>query len=242
MTIQEKSEMMSRAKDWFRELAAKHINKTNEIHSLNDFNYNPFLVGYLSRFFGDDPSPENLAKVLLYPRVLGTSINTFFGEAIKHLSEDVFEGFNPNIPGLNIGFIDQRDMVQKYAQLKSGPVTINMGDAQPLIDSYDAILDNEAVQERGIVADNLVVAVIYGERERMHGAYSKIEEHYNVLIGQEFWHAITGDANFYSELIDAIAQIASENEGAVFLENSIARLAADEHLVALSNTLRAQNP
>jgi len=51
----------------------------------SEFNINPFTATYLANFLTGDASPESIAKALIYPRILGTSINTTFGGQFKIL-------------------------------------------------------------------------------------------------------------------------------------------------------------
>ena len=43
-------------------------------------------------------------------------------------------------------------------------------------------------------------------------SYCLKEEDYPVIIGEDFWYHLTGDRNFYNDLIDAFAEVAEEFE------------------------------
>ncbi len=53
--------------------AINHIKNTQKLEKPSEFNINPFLV-CLENFLCGDAKPESIAKALIYPRVLGTSI------------------------------------------------------------------------------------------------------------------------------------------------------------------------
>lgn len=237
MTQEEKLEILEKAKAWFREFGEVHVKNAVKLKRLRDFKYNPFLLSYLSYFHSGNCSPESIAKVLIYPRVLGTSINTSFGDAVQRMTHVLLDGYASALDGMDIEFIDMRDGRRKYAQLKSGPITINFDDVAPMVAKFTAILNRARINRLAITNQDLLVGVVYGERNEIHGGYRKIEESYEVLVGKEFWTALTGDENFYYDLIDAVAEIAFETNGKQLLENTIATLAADPSIIELSAKL-----
>ncbi len=77
MNVAEKEEILSKFKIWFKDgLIESHKANTIRLTSLDEFNINPFLLHYLSNFLEGNSDPKSLAKVLIYPRVLGTSVTT----------------------------------------------------------------------------------------------------------------------------------------------------------------------
>lgn len=90
MTEKEKNIILEKAKSWFNESIAKnHISNTMKLSDINRFNVNPFLLTYLSNFLEGNHNPKSIAKALVYPRVLGTSINTSFGTNIQKFTSTV---------------------------------------------------------------------------------------------------------------------------------------------------------
>ncbi len=80
MTEKEKKDILRKFKNWFkRTLIESHKKNTEKLTDITEFNINPFLLFYLSSYLEGNTSPTSLAKVLVYPRVLGTSITTSFG-------------------------------------------------------------------------------------------------------------------------------------------------------------------
>lgn len=75
--------------------------------------------------------------------------------------------------------------------------------------------------------NDLVVGVLYGEKIQLSSHYKSIEKDYPVLVGEEFWYRLTGDENFYTELIDAIGDVAIEVNGKEVLEETIQALAEE---------------
>lgn len=103
-------EIIERAKFFFRqEIAKNHELNTKKLTSLNHFNLNPFLDKYKANFLTGNDSPKSIAKALIYPRVLGTSINTTFGNKMQKFCSDVLEGFASTTSGIDIEFIDLTD-------------------------------------------------------------------------------------------------------------------------------------
>lgn len=84
MDESEKQEILNKAGIFFRDrIARNHLQNTKKLTHLSEFRINPFTWHYLAKFAFGDTSPESLAKALIYPRVLGTSIATTFGNAVQ---------------------------------------------------------------------------------------------------------------------------------------------------------------
>lgn len=78
MTESEKCDILQKAKIWFKDsIIENHIKNTLKLSNIKEFNINPFLLAYLSNFLEGNHDPISIAKALIYPRVLGTSINIF---------------------------------------------------------------------------------------------------------------------------------------------------------------------
>jgi hypothetical protein len=76
-------EILEKAKEWFKNIiAVNHISNTRKLRKSSEFNINPFLAVYLANFLTGNSSAKSIAKALIYPRILGTSITTSFGTNI----------------------------------------------------------------------------------------------------------------------------------------------------------------
>ncbi|MCG8256956.1 restriction endonuclease, partial [Clostridioides difficile] len=64
-----------------------------------------------------------------------------------------------------------------------------------------------------------------GTENELNAHYKRINEEYPVVVGQDFWYRLTGDENFYFDLIDTIAQSALEEDCTVLLKKTISNLA-----------------
>ena len=118
MTEQEKQEILNKAKDFFTNILVANHKKNTEKLKLKSFNINPFLIKYLSNFMSGSSNPEDIAKALVYPRVLGTSINTSFGTNLQKFCTSTLDGFSSTTSGIDIEFIDYTDDVKSIAKLK----------------------------------------------------------------------------------------------------------------------------
>lgn len=227
MTEKETKEILDKAKKFFRDKIAKnHIKNTKKL-TLSEFNVNPFLIKYLATFLTGDDSPLSIAKALVYPRVLGTSINTSFGTNLQYFCSNVLSGFATAISGLDIEFIDQIDGRKKYCQTKAGPNTINKDDVETIFGHFNSVINISRVNHLNIGLSDLVVGVLYGFPGELSMHYKKIDQRYPVYVGQDFWHRLTGKETFYSELIDAIGEVAKEAEGIELLDSTIKKLAKE---------------
>lgn len=219
-------QILSNAKNFFRdEIVSAHINKScTSAGSLSSYNINPFLFKYLANFLRGNDNPRSIAEALIYPRILGSSINTSFGMKIQKLISQLFEGFGSTTPGIDIEYIDCLDNRKKYCQLKSGPNTINHDDVETIFGHFQSTINLARTNNLNIGLNDLVVGVIYGDEKQLSGHYQRINERYPVIIGQEFWYRLTGKNDFYFDLINAIGEVALEVDGTEKLEEAIQSL------------------
>lgn len=226
MTEQEKQEILSAAKQFFRKrIAPKHNKNTKKLMNISEFNVNPFLNKYLARFAFGNSSPESMAKVLIYPRVLGTSITTSFGTNMQYFCNDVLSSFASTTSGIDIEFIDAVDGQRKYCQVKAGPNTINRGDVPEIKGYFRGLINLGRTNGIRIASSDCVVGVLYGEPDELNSHYKKIGEDYPVIVGKDFWYRLTGDQTFYDDLISAFAEVADEMDSSELLQRTIDSLA-----------------
>ncbi|KAB2489639.1 PmeII family type II restriction endonuclease [Priestia endophytica] len=224
----ELNEIIDKAKEFFRkEIAPRHVENTKKLTKLKEFNLNPFLDKYKASFLTGSVDPISVAKALVYPRILGTSINTTFGNKLQLFCSEVLEGFKSTTSGIDIEFIDKIDGARKYCQIKAGPNTINRDDVESIKGHFSGVRNLARTNGQRIALDDLVVGVFYGTKRELSGHYKRINEDYPVIIGEEFWHRLTGDPDFYDKLTDAIGQVASEYDSSELIEQVIIELAKE---------------
>ena len=230
MTEEERRQILEQSKSFFRDRVAKnHKANTEKLTSLSLFNINPFTHKYLSNFAFGDSSPVNMARALVYPRVLGTSISTTFGTQLQYFCNEVLASFASTTSGIDIEFIDALDGRRKYCQIKAGPQTINHDDVTTICNHFNAI--KNLARTNGMTDFNplfdCVVGVFYGTPESLSVHYKDIQKQYPVICGKEFWHRLTGDESFYEELADAFAEVADEINCSEAVETVVRRLALE---------------
>lgn len=230
MTPEEKEFILDKAKQFFKDkIIQSHQKNTRELKHLSSFDPNPFLEQYLANFAFGSGDPINVAKALIYPRVLGTSINTIFGSRMQSFCKDVLNGFASTTAGIDIEFIDQVDGRKKYCQIKAGPNTINKDDIKTILDHFQGI--RNLARTNGLREFNpdtdCIVGVFYGSFDDLSTMYKTINKSHPVFAGQEFWKRLTGDDNFYKELIKTIVELAQEVNGTAMVDEAIQGLAAE---------------
>ncbi len=111
MTPTERQKILDQAAEWFSKVViANHLKNTRKLASIDEFHINPFLVSYLATFFDGKPTPESIARALLFPRVLGTSITTSFGTNMQSFISSVLkDSFGSMVSGIDIEFLDAVD-------------------------------------------------------------------------------------------------------------------------------------
>ena len=239
MTEEEKQEILAKTQDWFHEIiAANHIKNTKKLIKSSEFNINPFLAVYLANFLCGDNKPESIAKALIYPRALGSSITTSFGSNMQKFITDVLSSYGSTTSGIDIEFIDQLDGEKKYCQLKAGPQTINKDDVETIAGHFKSIKNLSRTNNLKLGFDNLIVGIIYGEPNELSANYKNITKNHGspVFIGQKFWTRLTGDKQFYFDLISSIGAVAKDADFASDLEDVIQELAQSEDIVKLSSS------
>ncbi len=228
MTELERREILIKAKTFFRnQVANNHIKNTAKLMDIKKFDINPFTQEYLANFAFGDSSPENIAKAMLYPRILGTSITTTFGTQLQSFCNEVLNSFGSTTPGIDIEFTDTTDGRKKYCQIKSGPKTINNDDVTTIINHFIAIRNlarTNRLPDFNPMHD-CIVGVFYGTEKQLSGSYRTINKDYPVYIGKDFWHRLTGDENFYYELIRAFGEVAIEMDSSELINGVIEALA-----------------
>jgi hypothetical protein len=229
MNNKQKQKIIENAKSFFRdEIVQNHINSACQRASkLSSYNINPFLYKYLANFLTGNDKPESIAKALVLPRILGTSINTSFGMKIQSLISSLFEGLGSTTQGIDIEFIDEIDKRKKYCQLKAGPNTINKDDVVTIVNHFNGVRNLARTNNLNIGINDMIVGVIYGDHNDLSSHYKKIEQNYPVIVGQDFWHRLTGQENFYFELIDAIGEVALEVDATKVVSETISKLAKE---------------
>lgn len=223
MNENQRNELLQRAKDFFRkEIVEAHINVgCKKASKLSNYNVNPFLFKYLANFLKGNDDANSIAEALVLPRLLGSSINTTFGMRIQKLISELFEGYGSTTSGIDIEFIDAIDGRKKYCQLKSGPNTINHDDVTTIFGHFQSTINLARTNNLSINVNDMIVGVIYGEKEELSSHYKRIDEKYPVIIGADFWHRLTGKDDFYFDLIDAVGEVALEVDGTKILKSTI---------------------
>ncbi len=237
MNQAEKDIILKKAQKWFKDsIAENHIKNTKKLKDASKFDINPFLAVYLSNFLTGKAKPEGIAKALVYPRALGTSITTSFGTNIQKFTNEVLSSFGSTTSGIDIEFIDQINKNKIYCQLKSGPNTINKDDVETIAGHFKKVIHLGRTNNLRITHDDMVVGIIYGDVASLNGHYKRIttDYHYPIYIGQDFWHRLTGDKDFYTDLIHAIGKVAAEADFTEELKEVIKELAKTPEVKQLS--------
>lgn len=225
MTENERQELLAQAKNFFRtRIAANHVRNSEKLGDISKFNVNPFIHKYLAQFAFGDSSPESLAKALLYPRILGTSISTTFGTQLQYFCNEVLSSYASVVTGIDIEFIDCTDGRRKYCQVKAGPNTINKDDITTIINHFSGIRNLARTNHLDVRTSDCIVGVFYGTEAQLSTSYKRVDESYPVYVGADFWYRLTGEQSFYQDLIDAFVEVADEMNSSDLVESLIQQL------------------
>lgn len=212
MTEAQKQSIIESGKQYFHSIIVpSHLRNLQKLR-LKDFDINPFLINYLAAFLCGNTEPHSLAKALLYPRVLGSSLNTSFGMHIQIFISQLQEviGGASGIDGIDIEFVDALDGRRKYCQCKAGPKTINNDDVATIMGHFKKLIGKARLDRMPLQMDDMIVGVLYGDT--ISSCYRTINATYPVYCGADFWERLTGDRDFYGRLAKAFGEVVEEDE------------------------------
>lgn len=226
-------ELRERIVSFFKvEFANKLKLKLEAGYSLSDFNIHPFtLLAISSSIFGQ-PTSLNMAKALVYPRALGTSMNTNFGDLMQRLCVSILDASASSTQGMDLEFVDKTDNKKVIMQLKAGPNTINKDDIEPMIEKYKTA---HRLLLRNYAGENMpkfALGITYGNLTNISYHFKRIasttignQEDMPIYIGKDFWYRLTGNEDFYIELINIFIEIFQTENYEQQFESSIIKLA-----------------
>lgn len=231
MTEYQKRAIIESGKEYFRSTIIPNHLKNLQKLTLKKFNVNPFLINYLAAFLCGNTEPESLAKALVYPRILGTSLSTSFGQNIQIFISSLEEitGGASGIEGIDIEFIDAIDGRRKYCQCKAGPETINKDDIATILGHFKTLMQKSRLDRMNLQFEDLIVGVLYGDKDDLSANYKAIDAHYPVLCGADFWERLTGDKNFYNRLAKAFGEVVEEDgiDGSALILKKVKEIAKE---------------
>lgn len=231
MTEEQKLSILDSAKAYFREtIIPGHIKKITKLR-LKDFKINPFTIEYTAAFLCGNTKPESIAKALIYPQILGTSISTTFGKKAQLFIAKVSEisGQGSGIKGIDIEFWDAVDKRKKYCQCKAGPRTINADDVVTIKGHFRDLTNKALTDGLPLQLNDLIIGVLYGTKKDLSSNYKKLAEDYPVFCGSDFWMHLTGDSEFYYRLAKSFDEVVEEDKinGSKLIKDAITRIAKE---------------
>ncbi len=237
----QQNKILTEVKKWFESvIVSNHIKNTQKLVNPKEFDINPFLTPYLAGFLTGSLDSEAVAKALIYPRILGTSITTSFGTNMQTFISDVLKNtVGSLVPGIDIEFIDALDGRKKYCQAKLGPNTINKDDVETIHNHFKSTRNLSRTNNVAIQHGDLVVGILYGESGQESSHYKKLNHDYGypLFIGEDFWHRLTGNQDFYKNLQKAIAEVAVEARASELIQKTVESLSKTQVVKNLAGDL-----
>ena len=227
MTQNQRTAIIQSFKNMFRDkLIPAHIRNTKKLDNIKAFKSNPFLQHYLAKYLCGEVNAVNIARILIYPRVLGTSITTSFGSQVQNFIVLEMKGaFGTMIGGCDIEFEDHIDGRRKYAQLKSGPQALNKDDVPTVTNAFRKAQGIASQNRLPVRPNDFVLCLLYSEKNDWDANVKSVEKEYPVYSGNEFWHRLTGDGKFMDKLIVGIEEVVDELDATNVIEETINKLA-----------------
>lgn len=204
--------------NFFSKVAQNYSNK-----KYKSFKVNPFTIQATANAFGSPITVQNLAKAVVYPFALGTSIATSFGTNFQAFMVSTTGGVARAsvVKGMDIEYDDALDNRHKYCQIKAGPTTINKDDIKTIEDHFKGLTNLARTNHLPLDASDKVVGVLYGTHNDLSTMYRTIEhDGINVFAGEELFYHITGIHGLYQGLIESARRAAENSE----MQESIQKL------------------
>ncbi|OYR96275.1 PmeII family type II restriction endonuclease [Lactobacillus taiwanensis] len=206
-------QILANAYDFFLKLF-NDKSKAYKKRNVKNFKVNPFTVHAAAKAVSDDVNAESIAKAIVYPFALGTSMATSFGtkaqEFIVTALGDQISG--SVVAGMDIEYDDAIDGRHKYCQIKSGPTTINHDDIKTIEDHFQSLVSLGRTNHLNIGIDDRVVGVLYGTQDDLSQMYKKLlDDGIVVLTGADFWYHLTGYKDIYSKLVQTAEKAAEKS-------------------------------
>lgn len=234
MDNEKKEEILFKAGIWFKEeIVKRHYASIERMSNLKKVNINPFTISYLSQLLKGQIDTDGIARAIAYPSALGARISTIFGNQIQSFVSTVLDCAGSGIDGIDIEFDDCIDHIHKYCQMKAGPTTINKDDVKTISDHFTGLKRRFKTNNVTISNKQLVVGVVYGDTKSLAQHYKNIETKYcyDVFVGCDFWRRLTGDKNFYFELIKSVNEVSKTIAANNKLEDAIQKIAKSSNLI-----------
>ena len=192
--------ILKEAEIFFKDKIIKsHIKNIKKCERVEEFNINPFTHKYLAGLVGKRTSKISLAKALILPRCLGTSISTSLGSKFQKFLVKHLRAEGSGEPSLDFNFTDRKDGKRKSCQLKAGPNCLNAPDVKQLDYEFSKV---KRRKKGNFGISNIVAGVAYGTPEELSHNYRKLDAlGIPIYVGKEFWHRVTGDNRFYEKLV-----------------------------------------
>jgi hypothetical protein len=228
MTANQKREILLKARDFFRErIIVRHKANIRKLRNPAEFQINPLLSHYLAKMLRGDTTPDSIARALVYPRVLSAGITTLMGNQLQFFCNEVLEGYASTVQGIDLEFKDSFDGRKKYCQLKLGPNTINSKDVTTIVNEFTSVKNLARTNRAALQFDDLIVGVAYGRDDQLNANYRRLRDAHNVTVhvGKDFWQRLTGEPDFYDELIAAFVSEAEATDPENLIEEVVQTLA-----------------
>lgn len=223
---------------WMNDVYKNHKKNISRLKNPSNFNINPFLHPYITNFIYGDVSPISLAKALVLPRAMGTSVVTTFGSKMQDfIVSNIDHAKGSAISGIDIEFEDQTKEGENlvYCQVKAGPNTINADDVRTIVGKFTKLRNKARLDKLSVRNDALIVGILYGSRKELSGSYKAIEANgYGVFIGSEFWEKLTGDDKFFEKMSAKLSEISDNLNEEAYIEDIVNSLSKTPEIISLS--------
>ena len=224
---------------WQDDVFSKHKENVKKLGRPSSFNINPFLHPYIANFVYGDTSPISLAKALVLPRAMGTSVTTTFGKKMQDfIVANIEHAEASGIDGIDIEFKNQATAEAKkmYCQVKAGPNTINSDDVAPIGAKFTKLRNKARLDKLSLESSSLIVGVLYGCRADLSNNYLNIENKhgYGVFVGAAFWGMLTGDSDFYDKMSNKLGDLSQRFDETEYIQTTIDKLSQSKEIIALS--------
>ncbi len=174
------------------------------IQKLSEIDIFPILQRknpYMFRAFGTSDAHAYILDLL--GATQSSSDETLFGEFFETVALKVSQGKKSASNSIDVEIWDDDNKAVKLIAVKSGPHIFNAQSKKKQNDAFQ-----ESMRRLTKVAVDSIVGYAYGRKKSSENNKFVFRE----IAGQAFWMEITGDKDFYLELMHHIGRIATLHE------------------------------
>lgn len=156
--------------------------------------------------------PADLVRSIV-DAFLSSQEETIFGQPMEgfviHVAEQLYNGHKSSFASIDLEF--QSQGISYIVSIKSGTNWGNSDQIRKMRENFKAA--RLTLRQQGLVSDIIAVnGCIYGKDRKPLKESKDPDQTYYKYAGQDFWQFLSGDENFYIEIVEPIGKAAKQRD------------------------------